>query len=173
MLLKPLQAHYSCTFALTDVTLAWMLGEATNLGADEGLVLDRDSRNEVMSMAATSHEEVTAAKAHDLLRASQWRLCQMVPLRTLDNAEYPPRRGWYGLPYWSSGRRQPGKHHEDRDVLFHDTVDMRAGKDKSPSPRDYLARARHAKNEPLDYGIVRSCPITGYVSSRTGPMAEL
>jgi type VI secretion system (T6SS) phospholipase Tle1-like effector len=158
---------------LTDITLAWMLGEATNLEADEGLLLDGDSRDEVMSIAARSHEEVTSAKARDLLRELQWRSCQMVPLRTLDNAEYPPRRGWYGLPYWSSGRRQPGKHDEDRDVLFHDTVDIRASTDKRPSPRDYLARARHVKSEPPDCRNVCSSPITGYASSLTRQMARL
>ena len=165
--------HPAGNSALTDVTLAWMLGEVTTLGPDEGLLLDSDSRNEIIGIAARLDLEITAAETQDLLSEWRWRAVQLVPLRTLDNAEYPPRRGWYGLPYWSSGRRQPGKHDEDRDVLFHETVDIRGRTDKSPSPSDYLARGRRAKNEPLDYRIVRSSPITGYVSALTRTMVEL
>jgi hypothetical protein len=140
--------HPEGNSGLTDVTLAWMLGEATNLGADEGLLLDDSCRDEVRVIAARSDEEIVAAEPRDLLTEWSWRAGQLVPLRILNNAEYPPSRGWHGWPYWSSGRRQPGKHAEDRDVLFHDTVTMRAGRDPRKSPKAYLARTRYKNGGP-------------------------
>jgi type VI secretion system (T6SS) phospholipase Tle1-like effector len=154
--------HPSGNSALSDVTLAWMLGEATNLGTDQGLLLDHGCRGEVRDIAARSEEEIRSAVAQDLRTEPLWRVLQLAPLRVLNNDEYPPSRGWYGLPYWSSGRRQPGKHAERRDVLFHATVGMRAGRPRQISPEAYLARTHYKDGKPPDSRTVHTNPITRF-----------
>lgn len=147
---------------LTDATLAWMIGEATNFDKDQGLLLNDGCRGEVDGIVTNSREPTLSAVPNDLQAECKWRAVRLFPLRVLNNDDYPPSRGWCGFPYWSSGRRQPGKHAEHRDVLFHDTVGMRAGRERGPSPQEYLAGTHYKNGVPPDWRTVGTNQITKF-----------
>jgi uncharacterized protein (DUF2235 family) len=98
---------------LADITLAWMLGEAT----EAGLILDPRSEVDVENLVERARSGALN-ESHDL-RHGFFRVLDWAPRLELDNSEYPPRRRFR---CWPTGTRRPLQHAENAAVLVHDSV---------------------------------------------------
>ncbi len=97
---------------LADITLAWMLGEATG----RSLLLDENKREEIVKLAKSNAGPIPAPR--DLDQGFQWWLSRC-PRPELNNSEYPPRRP---LKFRPSALRKPIDHVEGGCLRFHVTV---------------------------------------------------
>jgi uncharacterized protein (DUF2235 family) len=107
--------HPTGNSGLTDASLEWMLGEATQ---QELRLCRRDKSSQSVRAIQKGTEDAHAVTPHDLRRAF-WPT-RLIPRLELNNSGYPPahRPAWF----WTSGRRQPAVHAEEHTVLLHDTV---------------------------------------------------
>ena len=97
---------------LTDITLGWMLGEATN----HGLLLDESKREPLEKLMKPNSESLPQPRNLD--RGFQWWLSKC-PRPELNNGDYPPSRPFKFKP---SAARQPLDHTEKSRLRYHTTT---------------------------------------------------
>ena len=97
---------------LTDITLGWMLGEATN----HGLLLDESKREPFEKLMKPNSESLPQPRNLD--RGFQWWLSKC-PRPELNNGDYPPSRPFKFKP---SAARQPLDHTEKSRLRYHTTT---------------------------------------------------
>jgi uncharacterized protein (DUF2235 family) len=109
--------HDDGNSALTDASLRWMLGEATQAGL---LLHDcQKTRDEVRDIEAGAAQTSSATPRSLWIRRGFIAL-DCLPRRELNNADYPPDRRWRVL--WPFGARRPGDHVFGTTVYVHQSV---------------------------------------------------
>lgn len=115
--------HKDGNSPLTDASLRWMLGEATQ----QARLLLKPGVDDAIREIGSSSVCASRTRARSLWIRRGFILLDLIPREELDNAVYPPLRPWRVL--WLNGARRPGDHCFHDTVYVHDTVDarMRAG----------------------------------------------
>jgi uncharacterized protein (DUF2235 family) len=109
--------HDDGNSALTDASLRWMLGEATQAGL---LLHDcQKTRDEIRDIEAGAAQTSSATPRSLWIRRGFIAL-DCLPRRELNNADYPPDRRWRVL--WPFGARRPGDHVFASTVYVHQSV---------------------------------------------------
>ena len=128
--------HESGNSPLSNASLTWMLGEAT----DAGLILKECCRGEIEKIR-DSGLKASSVAPHDL-RGRFW-YTSLLPRTELDNETYPPRHRptWF----WADGRRQPARHAEESTVFLHKTVQDRG---RAYLPEELRRRTPQARMNP-------------------------
>ena len=107
--------HDDGNSALTDASLRWMLGEATQAG-----LLLEDSET---TRAKVDRIKAGAARAPSASPRSLWLrffVLDCLPRMELNNTNYPPERQFRVL--WPFGARRPGNHVFENTVSVHESV---------------------------------------------------
>jgi uncharacterized protein (DUF2235 family) len=107
--------HDNGNNVLADITLAWMIGEATNHG--RGLLLDENKESDIEDLMARARLGCVP-RPRNLDESIQWWISRC-PRPELDNTGYPPTRPWRFPP---SARREPIRHIEGGRLRYHDSV---------------------------------------------------
>ena len=110
--------HADGNSPLTDASLRWMLGEATNAG----LGLDPARRCQLHEIQRHSTEAARTAPK-DLWIKRGFIGLDLAPRVELGNAVYPPER--HKRMLWLDGIRKPGDHDFGGQVFVHHTVNAR------------------------------------------------
>ena len=108
---------------LADITLAWMLGEATN--HRHPLLLDLNKRAEITNLTRIDSTPIPSPRSLD--HGLQWWLSRC-PRPELDNTEYPPSRPFKFRP---SAVRKPIDHVERSRLRYHTTVPLSESRPQS------------------------------------------
>jgi uncharacterized protein (DUF2235 family) len=154
--------HKDGNSALTDASLRWMLGEATQ----SGLRLTADAKCTVDTLTQRSAEALrTPAKS--LWLWPPHILLDLFPREELDNVVYPPRRPW--RLFWPNGARKPGDHPLRDTVYIHHTLDAKMQAEEKGYSRNRLLRRSDRKSmSVLQLCVVqdRDAPPTAYLSRK-------
>ena len=126
--------HEDGNSALTDASLVWMLGEATQ----EGLAIDPGRRCAIQQILRNS-TAATRTAAKDLWIKRGFVGLDLAPRVELENAVYPPNR--HKRVLCLNGARKPGDHDFGRQVYVHHTVEARLRAGEAAYRRARLTRA--------------------------------
>jgi hypothetical protein len=130
--------HRGGNSPLTDASLAWMLGEATQAG----LAIDPARRCDVQRIVKRT-AEAPMTRARDLWIRSGFIFLDLAPRVELVNAVYPPARRTRF--FCLNGRRKPGDHAIRGEVYVHHSVAARWQQGDAAYSRERLTRATRSR----------------------------